>query len=78
MLYLYEQSSGERLGSITDEQFTFLQNQMEEEYPEDRDYSITPMEIAYFEGVGADPELVALLRRALGERNEVIVRWSRS
>jgi hypothetical protein len=35
------------------------------------------MEIDYFESQGASPELITLLRKALGGKNEVIVQWSR-
>jgi hypothetical protein len=36
------------------------------------------MEIAYFAENDASPELIALLRKALGEQSEVIILWSRS
>ena len=49
---------------------------MEEESMEDKDYSITNMEIEYFAQQNADPELVTLLRKAIGEQNEVIIQWS--
>jgi hypothetical protein len=44
----------------------------------DQDYSITKMEIAYFTEHGASPQLISLLRQALGEQSEVIILWSRS
>jgi processive 1,2-diacylglycerol beta-glucosyltransferase len=78
MVKLYDQATGELLGTVSDGQFQFLVDQLEEESLEDRDYAITPMTIAYFESQGADPDLIALLRRALGSREEVIVRWSRT
>ena len=77
MVYLFDKESGELIGQITAEQLQFLIDQMEEESLEDRDYSITRMEIDYFESQGASPELITLLRKALGGRNEVIVQWSR-
>jgi len=77
MVYLFDKETGELIGQITAEQLQFLIDQMEEETLEDRDYSITRMEIDYFESQGASPELITLLRKALGGRNEVIVQWSR-
>ena len=75
MVKLYNDTTGVYLGNITTEQLQYLIDQMEEESTRDRDYAITPLEIAYFEGHGADPELVALLRDALGDKNEVVIRW---
>lgn len=77
MVQLYNNTTGEPLGTITEAQLQYLIDQMEEESLRDRDYAITPMEIAYFDSHGADPELVALLRQALGEADEVIIRWDK-
>lgn len=78
MINLYDQATGHRLGSISDEQLQFLMDQMEEESLEDRDYAITRMTVDYLETQGGDPALIGLLRQALGNREEVIVRWSRA
>lgn len=75
MVELYDKDTGARIGSITDSQLRFLVAQMEEESLEDRDYAITPMTIDFFETQGADPELVALLRQALGSRSEMTIQW---
>lgn len=75
MIYLYNKTTGERLGQISAGQLSFLQAQMEEEYLEDQDYSVTPMTVDYFQTQGADPELLGLLRQALAGREEVIVVW---
>ena len=77
MVNIYDKESGALLGSITGEQLQFMIDQLEEETLEDRDYAITPMTINFFETQGADPELLALLRKALGSRYEVTVIWSR-
>lgn len=76
MIYLYDKASGALIGEISEDQLQFLMNQMEEESLEDRDYSITKMELEYFAGQGAPPQLVDLLRQALGGRDEVVVQWS--
>jgi len=77
MVYLYNQNTGILLGEISDEALQFLVDQLEEESLEDRDYSITKMELAYFEAQGASPQLLELLSEALGNQDEVIVQWSR-
>lgn len=78
MVNLYNKTTGTLIGSISDQQLQYLTDQMEEESLEDRDYSITAMEIAYFESQGADNGLLDLLRQALGAENEVIIQWERS
>ena len=50
-------------------------NMLEEEGLEDRDYAITPMTLSLFEGEGADPVLVSMLRSALGNREEMSIIW---
>jgi hypothetical protein len=75
MIEIYDKRSGEYIGTINEEQLRFLQDQMEEESLQDKDYSITPLEVEYFLGQGADPELVELLRSALGDKKEVVIEW---
>jgi hypothetical protein len=78
MIYLYNKSTGDLLGEISDAELQFLIDQMEEESTQDQDYSITNMEIEYFAAQGADPHLITLLRQALGDQNEAVILWSRS
>jgi processive 1,2-diacylglycerol beta-glucosyltransferase len=75
MIEIYNKRSDEFIGTVTEEQLQFMQDQMEEESIRDRDYSITPLEIEFFIGQGADPELIGLLRKALGDKDEVIIEW---
>ncbi len=77
MIELFNNKTGELIGEITREQLQFLIDAMEEESLEDHDYSITAMELMSFEGDGADPALLALLRGALGDQNELVIRWKR-
>jgi hypothetical protein len=77
MIKLYDNTSGKLLGEITEAQLQFLEDQLEEESLEDKDYSITPLELAYFEGKNADAQLLDLLRQALSGQDEVVIRWSR-
>ena len=44
---------------------------------EDNDYAISSTLLDLFESQGADPELVSLLRNALGDRDEMDIVWSK-
>ena len=78
MIQLYDKETGASLGAITEEQLQFLADQLEEESSEDRDYYINEPTLDAFEEAGADPALLALLPKALGEREEMEIRWARS
>ena len=75
MIKLFDKESGGFLGPITEDQMKFLIDQLEEEGLEDRDYAITPMTLSLFEGEGADPILLSMLRAALGDRDEMTISW---
>ena len=77
MINLHEKGTNKPLGSISEVQLQFLVDHLEEEWLEDQDYAITSMLLDSFEGEGADPELVSLLRNALGGRDEIEIIWSR-
>ena len=72
---LYNQISNELLGDISDAQLQFLMDQLEEETMADQDNAIESMTLAYFESQGIDPELLKILRNALGDQEQVIIRW---
>jgi processive 1,2-diacylglycerol beta-glucosyltransferase len=78
MVNLYDAVTGQHIGSINGEQLQFLIDQLEEESLEDRDYAITRMTVDFLETQGGDPGLIDLLRQALGGRDEVTIRWSRT
>jgi len=78
MIQLQDAESGAPIGPITDAQLQFLIDRLEEESPDDRDYYINRETVDGFEEEGADPVLVALLRKALGEREEMEIRWTRT
>lgn len=78
MIQLYDSETGAALGKITDEQFGFLEDHLEEESEDDRDYYFNAATIDVLEEEGADAGLVALLRRALGDRDGVELRWERT
>lgn len=77
MIRLVDGHSGETIGEITRDQLQYLVDQLEEEFMEDQDYAISTMVLSYFESQQADSHLIDLLRHALGDRDETIVRWVR-
>lgn len=76
MIYLHEKGTNKPLGSISEAQLQFLVDHLEEEQSEDQDYAITSMLVDSFEGDGADPELISVLRKALEGRDEIEIAWS--
>ena len=77
MIRLFDKDSGKPLGSVTDDQFKFLVDLLEEESSTDTDYFIDEGTLDWMEEEGADKVLTALLRKALGAREEMEVRWER-
>ena len=77
MIKLYEKDVGVFLGTITEAQLQFLIDQLEEESTEDTDYYINQATLDLFEDTGADADLLALLRQALGTREDIEIQWVR-
>ena len=72
---LYLAESGDTLGTITDAQLQFLVDQLEEESSDDRDYYINRETLEMFRERDCDPELLALLEKALGDSDDVDIAW---
>jgi len=77
MIKVYNTKENELIGTLSESQLQFLIDNMEEESMEDQDYAITPMTLAYFQELGVDPALLEMLRRALGNQEELMIRWER-
>jgi hypothetical protein len=77
MIKLYEKDTRVFLGTITEAQLQFLIDQLEEESAEDTDYYINQATLDLFEDTGADTDLLALLRQALGTREDIEIQWVR-
>ena len=77
MIKLFDAASGVQIGNLTEQQLQILIDQLEEESKDDRDYYINAATLDMFDETGADTALVELLRRALGTRSEMDVRWER-
>jgi hypothetical protein len=78
MIQLHEKETGVLVGTITEAQLQFLIDQLEEESADDTDYYIDQATLDLFEEVGAEADLLALLRQALGTREGIEIVWSRA
>lgn len=78
MIHLHDNDTNETLGDITEKQLQFLIEHLEEESSDDQDYYINRDTLDMFEQTGADPALIELLRRALGDRNAMEIRWEQA
>jgi crotonobetainyl-CoA:carnitine CoA-transferase CaiB-like acyl-CoA transferase len=72
---LIDAADGRVLGTVSDEQFQELADALEEESLDDRDYYLNVDTVDMLEEQGVDRDLVALLRAALGDRDEMDVIW---
>jgi hypothetical protein len=67
--------TGDSIGEISDKQLAFLVEQLEEEHDEDRDYFIDRDTLDLLSDNGADPELLALLEKAIGDDESMDIAW---
>jgi hypothetical protein len=74
---IYDNASNTLLGSITEADLKVLVDALEEESTKDQDYYIDASTIDVIADGKATEHLVALLRRALGNREGVDIRWER-
>ena len=72
---LIDAADGRVLGTVSDEQFQELADSLEEESLDDRDYYLIVDTVDLLEAQNVDRDLVALLRTALGDRDEMDVNW---
>ena len=76
MIKIYGQD-GKVAGEISEAQLAYLQEQFEEESPDDTDYYVSAETVEMLEESGADPELLTVIRAAVGATGEGDIRWSR-
>jgi hypothetical protein len=67
--------TGDAIGEISDKQLKFLVEQLEEEHEEDEDYFIDKETLELMSDNGADPELIALLEKAIGDDDSMDIAW---
>jgi processive 1,2-diacylglycerol beta-glucosyltransferase len=77
MIKIYDLSTNTLVGEMTEAQFQFLADHFEEDSLDDRDYYLNQATVDMLEQAGGDPGLIAVLRQALGDREEMDIRWVR-
>ena len=77
MIDLYNASTNELIGNITDADLQVLVDRLQEESLEDKDYFIDRATIDLLADGRATDHLAGLLRRALGSSDGVDIRWQR-
>ena len=63
------------IGTINDAQLKFLVDQLEEEHDDDKDYFIDRDTLELLSDNGADPELLAMLEKSMGDDDEMNIAW---
>lgn len=74
---LYHDDTGVLIGTISPEQLEFLGEQLEEEHEHDDTYYLDEPTLDFLAAHSADPELIAVLRRAVQDRGQTEVRFVR-
>jgi hypothetical protein len=77
MIDLYDDATNTLIGSITEADLKVLQDALEEESTEDRDYYIDQATLDVLGDGRATEHLMGLLRKALGTAEGVDIRWER-
>jgi hypothetical protein len=67
--------TGDEIGTITDKQLAFLVEQLEEEHDEDQDYFIDRETLELLADNDIDPELMAMLEKAIGDDDSMDIAW---
>jgi hypothetical protein len=78
MVRLYEMGSNRLCGTLSDRQYEILAEALEEEDLEEAECVISGDTIELLEDQGLEPDLLELLRSALGDNPEVAIRCERS
>ena len=77
MIQLRNKDTGEVLGTISEEDLQFLQNQLVEETEEDSDYYLNRDELNLFKEQGASKPLMKLLEKGFAGRDELEIEWEK-
>jgi hypothetical protein len=78
MVRLYESDTNRLCGTLSDRQYEVLAEALEEEDLEESECTINAETIELLEDQGVEPDLLELLRTALGDKPEVVIRCERS
>jgi hypothetical protein len=72
---LFRLDNNETIGTITAAQLQFLVDQLEEEDSEDTDYYIDRDTLELLSDNGADPDLLAMIEKAMGDDDDIDIAW---
>jgi hypothetical protein len=78
MVRLYETGTNRLCGTLSDRQFEVLAEALEEEDLEEGESSLSVETLEALEDAGVEPDLLDILRAALGDQAEVAIRCERS
>ena len=76
MITLRNKETSATIGTISEEELTYLIDMLEEEDSQDRDYWIDQATLDYFEDNGCDDHLLEMLKDAIGDREGIEIVWS--
>ena len=75
MIRFFDNENENEIGEITEVQLDQLVEELADESLDEYTYNINPKVISYLEGNGADSGLISLLKRALGSRTSMELRY---
>lgn len=75
MIRLFDNDNDEEIGSISESVFDLLQEQLLEETLDSNTYNVGTATLDSLESNGVDRNVVALLRKALGSRSSMELRY---
>ena len=77
MIQLRNKDTGEVLGTISEDDLQFLQDQLVEESEEDTDYYLNREELNLFKVKEASKELISLLEKGFGDGADLEIQWEK-
>jgi hypothetical protein len=77
MVKLFNKETGELIGDITETQLQFLIDNLEEESEDDVDYYINIPTIESFEEKGAESGLIEVLKKGLGNKEDMEIKYEK-
>jgi hypothetical protein len=78
MVKIFNNDTGDLIGEITDTQLQFLIDNLEEEAEDDVDYYINIPTIESFQELGAEAGLIDVLKKGLGNNEDMEIRYEKS
>jgi hypothetical protein len=77
MVKIFNKDTGDLIGEITESQLQFLIDNLEEESDDDVDYYINIPTIESFGEKGAEAGLIEVLKKGLGDKEDMEIRYEK-